>query len=138
MFQTGHPGPGPVQIVPDIDRQATAALDLQLDLVAALERVQAAMVGAGGNYIAGLERMDHELRHSMHARNLVRHIIGVEVLHQVAVYPEFDVQILRVLELVSSHEIRPDRREGGPGLGLRKNTLKGGGMSRAEPSMKLK
>src|SRR5271169_4449289 len=39
--------PGALQLILDVEREATEAVDLELDLVTVLERVEAAVVGAG-------------------------------------------------------------------------------------------
>ena len=50
--------PGALEVVAHVEAQPAQALGLELDLVAVLERVQAAMVGAGGEDVAGLQRVD--------------------------------------------------------------------------------
>src|SRR5437867_1379089 len=50
--------PGPLQIVIDAEGQAAEALSFELDLVTVHKRVEAAMVGAGGDDVAGQQRVD--------------------------------------------------------------------------------
>ena len=50
--------PGALQLVAHVEAQAAETLDLQLDRVAVLEAVQPAMVGAGRQDVAGLQRVD--------------------------------------------------------------------------------
>ena len=115
--------------------QLAQACAFELDRVAVHERVQAAMVGAGGEDVARLQRVDGGDPLDA-ARDLVRHVVGVEVLLQLAVDPQLDLQLLRIRDLVGGDQIRADRRERVARLHL-EEALPGGGRPRAEPSMKL-
>src|SRR5262249_34104406 len=91
--------PGALEVVADADVQPAEALALQLDGVAVLEAAEPAMVGAGGEDVAGLQRVDR--RHPLDAaRDLVGHVVGVEVLLQLSVHPELDLELVHVLDLV--------------------------------------
>ncbi len=57
------------------------------------------MIGAGGHDVAGLECMDGGQPLDA-ARNLVRHVVGVEVLLQFAVDPQFDLQLVRIRDFI--------------------------------------
>src|SRR3954451_13107423 len=57
-LQTGAALPFAVQLVLDVEGEPAQTLDLDLDLVAVHERVEAAVVGAGGYNVAGLQRVD--------------------------------------------------------------------------------
>jgi glucoamylase len=67
------------QIVAHRDRQPAQAFGLDLDLVAILEGIEAAMIGTGGENIARLQRVDRADELDA-ARNLMPHVVGVEAL----------------------------------------------------------
>src|SRR5262245_54860440 len=71
--------PGALELVAHFHAQPAHALDLELDPVAVLERGQAAVVGTGREHVAGLERVDRADPLDA-ARDVVRHVAGVEVL----------------------------------------------------------
>src|SRR5882672_3852329 len=110
-LQSRPPIPGALQLVLDVEGELPDAVDFELDLVAVHERVEAAMVGAGGDDVAGLQRVDRRQPLDA-ARDLVPHVVGVEVLHQGAVVPQPNLQFLRIADLVGSDDIGADRREG--------------------------
>src|SRR5262249_50154651 len=92
-------GPGALELVLAVELQAGEAFGLELDHVAVHERAQAAMVGAGREDVAGFHRVDRA--HPLDtARDLVRHVVGVEVLLEGAVDPQLDLELLRVGDLV--------------------------------------
>ncbi len=82
------------------------------------------MVGAGRQDVARRQRMDRADPLDA-ARNVVRHIVGVEVLAQHAVDPEHDLQVLRVCNLVGGHEVGADRRKGLARLHLEEAVVRG-------------
>src|SRR5258708_21575926 len=51
-------GPGALEFVLHVEFQRAHLLDGEFDLVAVHERVQPAVIGAGGDDVAGLERVD--------------------------------------------------------------------------------
>src|SRR5271165_1731189 len=110
-LQTGLASPGTLQLVLDVESKPAETVDLELDLVAVLEGVEAAVVGAGGDDVARLQGVDRGQPLDA-ARDLVCHIAGVEVLHQGAVVPQPDLQFVRVRDLALGHQARADRREG--------------------------
>src|SRR5205823_4306451 len=92
-LEAGLAGPGPLQFILHVDGELADSLGLDLDLVAVHKRVQAAMVGAGGQDVARLQRVDR--RDPLDApRDVVRHVVGVEVLHQDAAVPESNLEVL--------------------------------------------
>jgi len=82
-----------------VDVERADLLDGELDLVAVHEGVEPAMIGPGGQYVAGLQRMDRAQPFDA-ARNLVGHVGGVELLHELAVVLERDGEVLRIGDLV--------------------------------------
>src|SRR5262245_16904423 len=78
MLEPGNARPGALELVAHADPQPTQPLDLELDAVAVLERVQAAMIGAGRQHITGLQGVDRADELDA-ARDLVGHVVGVEV-----------------------------------------------------------
>src|SRR6516162_4257557 len=110
-LQPGLASPGALQLVPDVEGEPPETVDLELDLVAVLKGIEAAVIGPGGDDVARLQGVDRGEPLDA-ARDLVRHVAGVEVLHQGAVVPQPDLQFLRVRDLVLGHKIRADRREG--------------------------
>ncbi len=123
MLEARGPRPGPLEVVFDVNREAAEMLDFQFDLIAVHKRVKAPVVGAGGEHVAGLERM-HGTDPRDTFRDVVGHVVGVEVLEQLPVVPELDLQLVRVRDLVLGDEIRPHGCEGGAGLHLIKRVAK--------------
>src|SRR5665213_355292 len=117
LLQASPALPGPLQVVADGDVEPTHAFDLELHMVPVHEWVQSAVIGAGGEQVARLERV-HGGDELNAARDLVRHVVGVEVLHQDAVVPESDRKVLRVGYFVGRHDEWPDRTECIPRLHL--------------------
>src|SRR5579859_6962893 len=91
--------PGAVEVVAHTEPQTTKALRFELDRIAVEEWVQPAMVGARSQNVAGLEGVDGSHPFNT-ARDLVRHVVSVEALHQRAVVPQFDRQLVWVGNLV--------------------------------------
>src|SRR5215472_421488 len=73
--------PRALQIVADAESELAQAVYFKLDPIAVLECVQAAVVGASRQDVASLERVQCA-RPFDAARDLVRHVGGVEVLPQ--------------------------------------------------------
>ena len=69
------------------------------------------MIGAGGDDVAGLERVDgaHPFDD---ARDVVRHVGGIELLHHGTVVGQRDAEVLRIGDLVGGHDARAYRRKG--------------------------
>ena len=105
------PAPGALELVAHVEAQLAEPFDFQLDHVAVHERVQAAVIGAGRQNVAGLQRMDRADPLDA-ARDLVRHVVGVEVLLQYAVDPQPDLQLVRIADFVGGDDVGADRREG--------------------------
>ena len=63
------------------------------------------MIGTAREHVARLERMDRADPFDA-ARDIVRHVAGVVVLHQRAVDPQPYLKIVRVLHFVGGHEKR--------------------------------
>src|SRR5262249_14668774 len=104
------PRPRALEVIPHVEAQTTQAVALELDPIAVLEAAQATVIGAGRQDVAGLERVDR--RDPLDAaRDLVRHVTGVEVLLQLAVHPQPHLELVRVSDLVGRHDPRADRRE---------------------------
>ena len=80
-FQPRVARPGALEVVAHVDAQAAEPVDLELDFVAVLEGMQAAMVGAGREHVARLQSMDGADELDA-ARDFVRHVVGVVVLLQ--------------------------------------------------------
>src|SRR5258706_1304746 len=117
VLQTGIPCPLALEVVLHAHAQPSESLGLELDPVAVLEAAEAAMVGSRRQNVPRLEGMDRT--HPLDAaRDLVRHVAGVEILLQLAVHPQPDLQVLRVGSLVRGHDVRPHRRERRPGFHL--------------------
>src|SRR6266481_5221969 len=57
-LQPRPPLPGALQLVLNVEGKLPDAVDFELDLVAVHERVEAAVVGAGGNDVARLQGVD--------------------------------------------------------------------------------
>ena len=93
------------------------------------------MIGAGCKNVAGLQRVDGSDPFDA-ARNLMRHVVGVEILHHNTIIRELNLQLVRVLNLVVSHNIWADRGERVARLHLIEYVGRGT-TPRAEPSMKL-
>src|SRR4029077_13211213 len=75
------PLPGALQLVLHADGEPPQPVDLELDAVAVLEGREPAVIGAGGEDVTRLQRMDR--RDPLDAaRDLVRHVVGVVVLAQ--------------------------------------------------------
>ena len=111
MLKTRVARPGALQIVFHIDMQHAQTFALELNLIAVHEWVQTAVIGAGGQHIARLQSMDRA--HPLDAtRNLVRHVVGVEILFDDTVDLERDLHFLRVFDFVGGDEERPHRRIG--------------------------
>src|SRR5688572_32399832 len=73
--------PRALQLVLHFELEPPELLRFDLDRVAILERRQPAMVGAGREDVAGIDGVDR--RHPFDtARDLVRHVVGVEVLFE--------------------------------------------------------
>ena len=51
----------------------------------------------------------------------MRHVVGVEILLHLAIDPELDVELLRVVDFVSGDKIRADGRKSVPRLHLEKD-----------------
>src|SRR5262245_20891893 len=93
VLQPGVTRPGALEVVAHADAQLAESFGFQLDLIAVLERAQASMIRAGRQNVAGLERVDR--RHPLDAaRDLVSHVVAVEVLLQRAVHPQPDLQLV--------------------------------------------
>src|SRR5215510_8158172 len=107
MLHAGVAWPSALEIVAHADTELAQLFDLELDAIAVLEGVQATMIGAARQDIARLQRMDrtHELDA---ARNLVRHVVGVEVLLQLTVVPQLDLELMRIGNLVRGHDVGAD------------------------------
>jgi hypothetical protein len=88
-----------------VEAQAAEALGLQLDQVAVLEAAEPAVIGAGGEHVARAEGVDagHPLDA---ARDLVGHVVGVEVLLEGAVDPQAHREAMRVGDLVGGDDVR--------------------------------
>ena len=99
-----------MQIVTDAKRKPAETLGFQLHGVAILERIETAMIGAGGQDVTRIERVDRR-RPLDTAGDLVGHIIGIEALHQRAVGPQVDRQLVWVSDLIGGDDVRTDRRE---------------------------
>src|SRR5262249_39551824 len=104
------PAPRALQIVAHVYAQFPEPLRFQLDQIAVLEAAQSSMVGARGEKIARLQRVDrgHPLDT---AGNLVSHVAGIEVLLERPVHPQPDLESVRVDDLVGGDDVRPDRCE---------------------------
>src|SRR5438445_9814933 len=96
--QTGLPAPGALEVVPYVEAQPAELLGLDLDPIAVLETAQAAMVGAGRDDVAGLERVDRGDPYDA-ARDLVRHVARAVVLLDVRVDPQLYLQPMRIGDL---------------------------------------
>src|SRR5262249_5572235 len=110
-IEPGLPGPGALEVVPDGEAQPAQALGLHLDRIAVLVRAETTVVGAGGENVTGLERVDRGDPLDA-SRDLVGHVAGAEALLQGAVDPQPDLQRVRVADLVGRHDVRSDGREG--------------------------
>src|SRR5438105_6878070 len=109
--QTSLPAPGALEVVPYVEAQPAELLGLDLDPITVLEAAQAAMVGAGRNDVAGLERVDRGDPLDA-ARDLVGHVTRVVVLLEIAVDPQLYLKTVRIGDLVGCHDERSDRAEG--------------------------
>ena len=99
VLKPGIARPCPLQVVPHSEMQSTKALDLQFNLVAVHEGIEPPMIGPCRHQIARRKSVDRA--EPLYAsRNLVRHIIRIEVLHQGSVVPEPYLQVLRILSLI--------------------------------------
>src|SRR5258708_5380505 len=79
--------PAAFEIVADVEAQAAQAFSFELDRVAVLKRIESAVVGARGQDVTGIQRMDR--RDPFDApRNLVGHVVGTKTLHEHAVGPQ--------------------------------------------------
>src|SRR5262249_13800002 len=67
--------PGALEVVAHVEAQLAEPFGLELDHVTVLEGVEAAVVGAGRQYVAGLEGVDRADPLDA-ARDLVRHVVG--------------------------------------------------------------
>jgi len=110
MLQPSDARPGTLERIPHRDVQRAAAFAGELDLVTIHERVEPAVISPSRQNIARLERMDG--RYPLDAaRNLVRHVVGIEVLIQGAVIGERDLQLVRIPDLVLGDDVGADGRE---------------------------
>src|SRR5262249_21509325 len=110
VLQASDACPGALQIITHCDVQSAAALTGELDLVAVRERIKPSMVGAGCENVAGVQRVNRGDPFNA-ARNLMRHVISVEILYDNTVVCQPDLQLVRILDLVSRDDIGADRRE---------------------------
>ena len=80
-----------------------------------LDRPQADVVRARGDYVSGLHGGDpcYELDGFLHCAS---HVAGIVILANVAVDPQFDVQVLGIVYLVCCDDDGPQRAECVPGL----------------------
>src|SRR5262249_1968114 len=102
--------PRPLEVVPHAEAQPAEPLGLDLDAVAVLEAAEPAVVGAGRDDVAGIERVDRG--HPLDAaRDLVGHVARVVVLLELAVHPQLHLQPVRIGDLVRGHDVRPHRAE---------------------------
>ena len=102
-LQPRLPRPGTLEIVTDLKVQPAQRLGFDLDEVTVLERVEAAVIGSQRQDITRLKRMDRANPFDA-AGNLMRHVAGVVVLHQRAIIPQSDLEVVRVLYLVGRDE----------------------------------
>src|SRR6185295_11960285 len=110
-IQTRLTTPGALEVVTHVEAQPAEPLDFELDHVAVLESAQAAVVGAGGENVAGLQRVDR--RDPLDAaRDLVGHVTGVEVLLELAIDPQLYLESVRIAHLVGGDDVGADGREG--------------------------
>src|SRR5436305_7269943 len=103
--------PFALQLVLDVEGQPAEAFGLDLDLIAIYEGVEASMVCTGCANVAWLQRLSRGQPFDA-ARDLMPHVVGVEVLHQRAIVPQPDLKFLRIPDLVLGDDVRPDRRKG--------------------------
>src|SRR5262245_56472885 len=80
VLQASDACPGALQIIAYCDVQRAAALTGELDVVAVHERIEPSMIGAGCENVAGVQRVNRGDPFNA-ARNLMRHVISVEILH---------------------------------------------------------
>src|SRR6516164_3666301 len=80
VLQASDACPGTLQIITHCDVQRAAALTGELDVVAVHERIEPSMVGAGCENVAGVQRVNRGDPFNA-ARNLMRHVVSVEILH---------------------------------------------------------
>ena len=85
-LQPRLPCPRALEIVADLHMEPAQRLGFKLDQVPILEWVQAAMIGSQRQHVAGLQRVDRADPFDA-ARDFVRHVAGVVVLHQGPVHP---------------------------------------------------
>ena len=111
VLQASDARPGTLKIVAHCDVQRAAAFAGQLHLVAVHKRIKSSMIGAGCENVAGLQRVDRRDPFDT-ARNLVRHVVSVEILHHSAIVRESNLQLVWVLDLVGGHNVWADRGEG--------------------------
>src|SRR5437870_652722 len=110
VLQTRVPAPGAPELIANLHVQPPQSLDLELDPVAVLERGEAPVVGAGGEHVARIERVDSADPLDA-AGNLVRHVARVEILLEYAVHPKPDLQMMRVANLIGGDEVGAHGRE---------------------------
>src|SRR5262249_49177802 len=79
------------------DVQRAAALTGELDVVSVHERIEPSMVGAGCENVAGVQRVNRGAPFNA-ARNLMRHVISVEILHDNTVVCQPDLQLVRIFD----------------------------------------
>src|SRR5262245_39583591 len=80
VLQASDACPGALQIIAHCDVQRAAALTGELDVVAVHERIEPSMVGACCENVAGVQRVNRGDPFNA-ARNLMRHVVSVEILH---------------------------------------------------------
>src|SRR6202051_4120286 len=85
-LEAGFARPAALEIVLDAELQPAEPFGFQLDRIAVHEWIETPVIGAGGDDVAGVQRMDARQPGDARA-DLVAHIVGVEVLHQYAVVP---------------------------------------------------
>src|SRR5262249_13755559 len=86
------PCPRALEAIAHAEAEPAQAVRLQLDLVAVLEGAEPPVVGAGGEDVAGLERVDGGDPLDAPG-NLVRHVAGVEVLLEHRIDPEPNLEV---------------------------------------------
>src|SRR5439155_2349108 len=101
------PPPGALEVVAHAHAEPTHPLDLELDEVAVLERREPAVVGAAGEHVARLERVDGGDPLDA-ARDLVGHVARAEVLLERAVDPQLHLVLERVWHLVRRLQVLAD------------------------------
>jgi len=98
--------PGAFERIADFHAQTPEALDLELDPVRRPESAQAPVVGAGGEHVARIERVDSADPLDA-AGNPVRHVARVEILLEHAVTHRRICRLMRVADLIGGDEAGP-------------------------------